>query len=30
MEIVHDHFNVDITKNGGVRCINFNESDLNF
>ena len=25
---IASHFSVDITKNGGVRCINFNESDL--
>ena len=25
---IASHFSVDMTKNGGVRCINFNESDL--
>ena len=25
---IASHFSVDVTKNGGVRCINFNESDL--
>ena len=25
---IASHFSVDITKNGGIRCINFNESDL--
>ena len=25
---IASHFSVDMTKNGGVRCVNFNESDL--
>ena len=25
---IASHFSVDMTKNGGIRCINFNESDL--
>ncbi len=25
---IASHFSVDLTKNGGIRCINFNESDL--
>ena len=25
---IASHFSVDITKNAGVRCVNFNESDL--
>mgnify|MGYP001212717394 CR=1 FL=1 len=25
---IASHFSVDITKNGNIRCINFNESDL--
>ena len=25
---IASHFSVDMTKNGGIRCVNFNESDL--
>ena len=25
---IASHFSVDLTKNAGIRCINFNESDL--